>query len=130
MWFLLPVGAVACEVSDLVAFVAGTAGVSVNRLGLGNVYLVDIPLFVLHLDCSSLGVLVSPVVVSVGSHARSVSMSIGTGALFRCCGVLVELYPRMLGRLGCWLVGLGCANRFHHDEGGRFVVPLSCLNIS
>ena len=56
----------ACEVSDLIAFVAGAAGGLVNWLGLGNVYLVDVSLFVLHLDCPSLGVSVSPVVVSVG----------------------------------------------------------------
>jgi hypothetical protein len=57
-------------------------------------------------------------------------MSIGTGALFKWQGALVELYPRMLGRLDCWLVGLGCANRFQHDDGGQLVVFLSCLNIS
>ena len=60
--------------SDLVAFVAGAAGgsvsaagVSVGRLGLGDVYLIDVPLFVLHLDRPSLGVSVPPVVVPVGA---------------------------------------------------------------
>ena len=60
--------------SDLVALVASaaggsvsTSGVSVGRLGLGDVHLVDVPLFVLHLDRPSLGVSVPPVVVSVGA---------------------------------------------------------------
>jgi hypothetical protein len=57
----------ACEVSDLIAFVAGAAGGLVNWLGLGNVYLVDVSLFVLHLDCPPLGVSVLPVVVPVGT---------------------------------------------------------------
>jgi hypothetical protein len=70
-----------CEVSDLVALVAGAVGRSVSavgvpigRLGLGDVYLVDIPLFVLHLDCPSLGVPVPPVVISVS--ARSVCVDV------------------------------------------------------
>jgi hypothetical protein len=74
-WFLLPVGAVAGKVSDLVTFVASaaggsvcTAGVPVSWLGLGDVHLVSVPLFVLHLDRSPLGVSVPPV-VSVGAHA-------------------------------------------------------------
>jgi hypothetical protein len=76
VWLLLPVGAVACEVSDLVALVASTAGVSVSttggsvsRLSLGNVHLIDVPLFVLHLDRPCLGVSVPPVVVLVGACA-------------------------------------------------------------
>jgi hypothetical protein len=115
--------------SDLVAFIAGTVGVSVNRLCLGDIHLVDVPLFVLHLDRPSLGVSVPPVVVPVGACSVRVDIH-RDGALFKCRGALVELYPQMLGRLGCWLVGLGCVNRFHRDEGGRLVVPLSCLNIS
>jgi hypothetical protein len=74
VWFLLSIGTVVCKVSDLIAFVAGTVGVSVDRLGLGHVHLVDIPLFVLHLDCSSLGVSVSPVVVLVGLCAVCVDV--------------------------------------------------------
>jgi hypothetical protein len=74
MQFLLSVGAVAREVSNLVAFVAGAAGgsvsaagVSVGRLGLGDVHLVDVPLFILHLDRPPLGVSVPPVVVPVSA---------------------------------------------------------------
>jgi hypothetical protein len=72
MQFLLPVGAVVCEVSDLVAFIAGaaggsvsTTGIPVSRLGLGDIHLVDVPFLVLHLDRPPLGVLVPPVVVPV-----------------------------------------------------------------
>jgi hypothetical protein len=45
----------------------GTSGVSVGRLGLGDVHLVDVPLFVLHLDRPSLGVSIPPVVVLVST---------------------------------------------------------------
>jgi hypothetical protein len=70
--FLLSVRAVAREVPDLVAFIAGAAGgsvsaagVPVSRLGLGDVHLVNVSLFILHLDRPPLGVSVPPVVVPV-----------------------------------------------------------------
>jgi hypothetical protein len=79
--FLLSIGAVVFEVPDLVTLVAGTAGglisaagVPVSWLGLSDVHLVNVPLLVLHLDRSSLGVSVPPVVVSIGVCAVRVNV--------------------------------------------------------
>jgi hypothetical protein len=104
VWFLLSVGAVARKVSDLVAFVAGAVGGSVDRLGLGDIYLVNVPLFVLHLDRPSLGVSVSPVVVPVGVCAIRIDVHQDRGVIqvSWCVSGVVPLDVGSAGLLVGW----------------------------
>jgi hypothetical protein len=113
MWFLLPVGAVAREVSDLVAFVTGAAGGSVSaagvpigRLGLGNIYLVDVSLFVLHLDCPSLGVSVPPVVVPVSACSVCVNVH-WDGGVIQVAGGVGGVVPSDVGAAGLLIGRVG-----------------------
>jgi hypothetical protein len=113
MQLLLPVGAVACKVSNLVAFVTGAAGssvsaaaVPVSRLGLGNVYLVDIPLLVLHLDRPPLGVLVPPVVVPVRVCSVRVDIHWDRG-IVQVAGGIGGVIPSDVGAAGLLVSSVG-----------------------
>jgi hypothetical protein len=151
--FLLPVGAVACEVSDLVTFVTGAAGGSVSaagvpigRLGLGNVHLVDVPLFVLHLDCPSLGVSVPPVVVPVSACSVCIDVHWDGGVVQVAGGVggvvpsNVGVVRLLVGRVGLcepvptgrWWSARGILVLFEHlvdEELGRHAVDCSLFDL-
>jgi hypothetical protein len=90
-------------VSDLVAFVTGAAGgsviaagVPIDRLGLGDIHLVDVPLFVLHLDRPSLGVSIPPVVVPIGTCSVCIDVH-WDGGIVQVAGGIGGVVPLDVG---------------------------------
>jgi hypothetical protein len=100
------------EVSDLVAFVAGAAGGSISAagvlvgwLGLGDVYLVDVPLLVLHLDRPPLGVSVPPVVVPICTCSVCIDIH-RDGGVVQVAGGVGGVIPSDVGATGLLVGGV------------------------
>jgi hypothetical protein len=83
-----------------------TAGVPVCWLGLGDVYLVDVPLLVLHLDCPPLGVLVPPIVVPVCVCSVGVDVH-WDGGVVQVSGGVGGVIPSDVGAVRLLVSGVG-----------------------
>jgi hypothetical protein len=81
-------------------------GVPIRRLGLCDVYLVDVSLFVLHLDRPPLGVLVPPIVVPV--CACSVCINVyWDGGIVQVAGGIGGIIPLDVGAVGLLIGRVG-----------------------